>query len=87
MSGILGFIAQCEICPQRAVVDTQPLPGWVCPRCAAVAGAFGDVDVAQAEPIAPAVRLDLANGQYPNVMAQAGLGGDDDDYPIAKVRG
>ncbi len=33
---ILGFIAQCSVCPQRAVVDVQPVDGWVCPRCAEV---------------------------------------------------
>lgn len=50
MSGVLGFIAQCQTCPQKAVVDTQPPEGgWVCPRCSDARG-FGDVDIAQAEP-------------------------------------
>lgn len=96
-----GFMVQCTICPQQAVVATQPEPGWVCPRCTEVAGGFGDVDVAQGEPVesftssvqfaAPArtaypyIAADLANGQYPNVMAQAGI--DDDDYPLGKVQG
>jgi hypothetical protein len=99
---LLGFIVQCEVCPQQAVVATQPEPGWLCPRCAEVAGGFGDVDVAQGEAVAsftsrfpfptpartgyPYIAVDLTNGQYPNVMAQAGLA-DDDDYPIAKVQG
>lgn len=51
---VLGFIAQCSVCPQRAVVDTQPSGDWTCPRCAEVTGGFGDVDVAQAESVAPA---------------------------------
>jgi len=33
MTTVLGFIVQCQICPQRAMVDTQPEEGWVCPRC------------------------------------------------------
>lgn len=54
MTELLGFIAQCAICPQRAVVATQPTSGWVCPRCAGAvdeSAGFGDVDVAQAERI------------------------------------
>ena len=38
-SGALGFLVQCDVCPQRAVVATQPPEGgWVCPRCADVTG-------------------------------------------------
>ncbi|MBU8833629.1 hypothetical protein [Mycolicibacterium goodii] len=38
MTGIIGFIAQCAVCPQRAVLTDQPDPdGWLCPRCAEVA--------------------------------------------------
>lgn len=33
---ILGFLVQCETCPQIAIVATQPSPGWLCPRCAEV---------------------------------------------------
>lgn len=60
MSELLGFIAQCAVCPQRAVVATQPTSGWVCPRCAGVVdegAGFGDVDVSQAEPITAAVSV------------------------------
>ena len=32
----IGFIAQCSICPQRAVLHTQPAGEWTCPRCALV---------------------------------------------------
>lgn len=28
----MGFLAQCEICPQKAILTDQP-DGWVCPRC------------------------------------------------------
>lgn len=38
-AGILGFILQCSVCPQRAIVATQPSGDWVCPRCAEVAPA------------------------------------------------
>lgn len=48
---VLGFLVQCATCPQRAVVDNQPAQDWVCPRCSEVVGGFGDVDVAQAEPV------------------------------------
>lgn len=33
---VLGFLVQCNICPQQAIVATQPAEGWVCPRCAEV---------------------------------------------------
>lgn len=29
----LGFIAQCSICPQKAVLHMQAPAGWTCPRC------------------------------------------------------
>lgn len=35
-AAVLGFLVQCNICPQQAIVDTQPAEGWVCPRCAEV---------------------------------------------------
>lgn len=47
---VLGFLVQCQICPQQALVDAQPDGDWTCPRCAEVTGGFGDIDVAQAEP-------------------------------------
>ena len=48
---IIGFHVQCNVCPQKALVDEQPDGDWTCPRCAEVTGGFGDVDVAQAEPV------------------------------------
>jgi hypothetical protein len=51
---VLGFLAQCNVCPQQAMLATQPDKGWVCPRCAEVSGGFGDIDVAQAEPVTAA---------------------------------
>jgi hypothetical protein len=36
MTAVLGFIAQCDVCPQKAIVSEQPSSGWVCPRCAEV---------------------------------------------------
>jgi hypothetical protein len=35
MTGVMGFIAQCEVCPQKAILIDQP-DGWVCPRCVEV---------------------------------------------------
>lgn len=32
---VLGFMVQCEVCPQQAMLSVQ-LDGWVCPRCAEV---------------------------------------------------
>lgn len=32
---VIGFIAQCATCPQRAVLRLQPVTGWQCPRCVA----------------------------------------------------
>lgn len=29
----LGFIAQCSICPQKAVLHIQAPHDWTCPRC------------------------------------------------------
>lgn len=37
LPAVLGFIAQCEICPQKALLSEQPAESWVCPRCAEVA--------------------------------------------------
>lgn len=69
MTAVLGFIAQCAVCPQRALLDAQPDGDWMCPRCTEVAEpvripdeyaikprfvpppGFGDIDVAQAEPV------------------------------------
>lgn len=34
--GVLGFIVQCAVCPQKAVLSRQPAGEWVCPRCAEV---------------------------------------------------
>lgn len=48
---VLGWIVQCAVCPQRALVAAQPDGDWTCPRCAEVTGGFGDVDLAQAEPV------------------------------------
>jgi hypothetical protein len=48
VTGVLGFLVRCEVCPQQAVVDEQ-LDGWMCPRCSSAG--FGDVDVAQGEPL------------------------------------
>ena len=42
-SGALGFLVQCGICPQRAIVATQPVDGWVCPRCTEVAEPVGTI--------------------------------------------
>ncbi|MCV7358510.1 hypothetical protein [Mycolicibacterium fluoranthenivorans] len=40
---VLGFLVQCEICPQRAMVAAQPSEdGWVCPRCTEVTGPSPD---------------------------------------------
>lgn len=36
MTAVWGFIAQCEICPQKAILGEQPDEPWVCPRCAEV---------------------------------------------------
>lgn len=58
MSAVLGFQVQCSICPQKALVDEQPDGAWTCPRCAEVAGGFGDIDVAQAEPVSGAWDFD-----------------------------
>ena len=41
---VLGFIVQCEVCPQQALLDGY-MEGWLCPRCAEVAS---DVPVAEA---------------------------------------
>jgi hypothetical protein len=35
--GLLGFLVQCSVCPQQALLDTQPDGEWTCPRCAEVA--------------------------------------------------
>jgi hypothetical protein len=29
----IGFIAQCAVCPQKAVLHLQPAGEWTCPRC------------------------------------------------------
>ncbi|MCV7065627.1 hypothetical protein H7H51_07695 [Mycolicibacterium farcinogenes] len=55
----LFYIVQCSVCPQRAALAARPDPsGWTCPRCAEVTGGFGDVDVAQAEPVAAGANWD-----------------------------
>ena len=36
MTAVWGFIAQCEICPQKAILGEQPAEPWICPRCAEV---------------------------------------------------
>lgn len=41
----LGFIAQCAVCPQNAVLATQPGASWVCPRCAEVTESVRSVSV------------------------------------------
>ncbi|SCX34500.1 hypothetical protein [Mycolicibacterium fluoranthenivorans] len=71
---VLGFIVQCEICPQQAVVDTQPSEGgWVCPRCTEVTGPSPD----------PFFEKMLADApKSPPFVVR-----DDDEYPIGKVRG
>lgn len=46
MTGVMGFVAQCEVCPQKAILTDQ-VASWVCPRCAEVA------DRAEAEECAP----------------------------------
>lgn len=33
----IGFLVQCAICPQRAVLHLQPPGEWVCPRCTEIA--------------------------------------------------
>lgn len=38
---VLGYVVQCGICPQRAVLDEQ-VTGWVCPRCAEVAAPISE---------------------------------------------
>ena len=35
--GLLGFLVQCSVCPQQALVAAQPDGEWLCPRCAEVA--------------------------------------------------
>lgn len=32
MSAVLGYLAQCAVCPQQALLAEQP-DGWICPRC------------------------------------------------------
>lgn len=29
----IGYLAQCQTCPQRAVLHLQPAADWTCPRC------------------------------------------------------
>ncbi|MCK0174777.1 hypothetical protein [Mycolicibacterium sp. F2034L] len=60
---VMGFVAQCSICPQKAVLTEQAVD-WVCPRCADAFGhgvdcglgqpapGFGDITIDRAEPIA-----------------------------------
>ncbi|MGE2714219.1 hypothetical protein ACQI4L_09190 [Mycolicibacterium litorale] len=37
MTPIIGFLVQCAICPQQALIAQQPDGDWLCPRCAEVA--------------------------------------------------
>jgi hypothetical protein len=87
-AGVLGFLVQCSICPQRAVVATQPAGDWVCPRCTAVAGGFGDVDIAQLEPVhthpPSACRACHPIDGGPILLP---FSPSDDDYPIGQVQG
>lgn len=147
-SPVIGFITQCEVCPQRALLAVQTV-GWVCPRCTdafghgtadcglgsrpqqdsaehnpmerlsgtlgqmlgklhelgyiepAVAG-FGDVDIAQAEPVTPPAKTVLLPAEFNTPagiaellrhhgiaveFAPARAAATEDDYPIAKVQG
>lgn len=48
---VLGFIVQCAVCPQKAVLSRQPAGEWVCPRCAEVVDADEIDDVEDYLPI------------------------------------
>lgn len=32
MTAVLGYLAQCAVCPQQAVLEHQA-DEWICPRC------------------------------------------------------
>ena len=35
MTAVLGYLTQCAVCPQQAVLNRQ-VDEWVCPRCTEV---------------------------------------------------
>ncbi|MGA5467155.1 hypothetical protein [Mycobacterium sp. NPDC050041] len=79
MTNAVGFIVQCEVCPQKAILAEQPQQpgrGYLCPRC--LASGFGDVDVAAAEPISQ-VRAALTCSGL--------LDADDDAYMLRQAQG
>ena len=77
--GMLGFLVQCSVCPQQALVATQPDGEWLCPRCA---------EVAERAPVRLPAEFDTPSGlaallRHHGVRVEF----DDDEYPLGKVRG
>lgn len=82
--GLLGFIVQCEVCTQKALVDRQG--SWVCPMCAEVAEPHpcreGHVGVLRWG-ICDACGQDASDPVTGTFLAPGNTGlPDDDDYPI-----
>ena len=78
--GMLGFLVQCSVCPQQALVAAQPDGEWLCPRCAEV--------VAERAPVRLPAEFDTPSGlaallRHHGVRVEF----DDDEYPLGKVRG
>lgn len=95
---VLGFIVQCAVCPQKAVVATQPAGEWVCPRCVEVVDADGVVDACIACPSEHPVIANHScalpeghDGPHETAVhrwpAEPEPSCDDDQYPISKVWG
>ena len=77
--GMLGFLVQCSVCPQQALVAAQPDGEWLCPRCA---------EVAERAPVRLPAEFDTPSGlaallRHHGVRVEF----DDDEYPLGKVRG
>lgn len=51
---VMGYLAQCQICPQQAVL-TEQVDGWLCPRCEQVAPAEARIAAHTMAAIRPAV--------------------------------
>jgi hypothetical protein len=80
---VLGFIAECETCPQKAILQAQPDASWICPRCLEA-----NPDLAP-EPESDPVRLahsliSEANQVFRRVVQ---VSDDDGEWPIGKVQG
>lgn len=87
---VIGYLAQCAICPQRALLTVQ-LDDWVCPRCAEVVPTianepgFGDVDVAAAEPTIAELMAGIEKRRTERLTAA--VADYESDYPIGQVEG